>query len=163
MKLKKGAKSELAFVSSLFLVGAITVWDTTRLELPVLKLTVKPTLFPYAIGTFLMALCVLLAIFIIRGNTAVPEGLEPGDHIEKTDYRSFFYVLSSIIAYVLLINHGGFVVATTVTFVGIVFSFGDKRIIRATIFAFIFSVVVFVSFTHFLHVDLPAGIFKGIL
>ena len=87
----------------------------------------------------------------------------PGDPIEKTDYLSFLYVLGSIVAYLILINHGGFIVATTISFVGIVFAFGDKRIVRATIFAFIFSVIVFVSFTHFLHVDLPVGIFKGIL
>jgi putative tricarboxylic transport membrane protein len=161
--MKKGAKSELAFVGSLFLIGAIAVWDTSRTELPALNMTVKPTLFPYVIGIFLMVLCLVLAISIVRGNTAVPEGLEPGDTIEKTDYVSFLYVLGSIVAYLILINHGGFVVATTVSFVGIVFAFGDKRIVRATIFAFIFSVVVFVSFTHFLHVDLPVGIFKGIL
>lgn len=163
MKLKEGAKSELAFVGSLFLIGAVTVWDTSRTELPALNMTVKPTLFPYVIGTFLMALCTLLALFILRGNTAVPEGLEPGDPMRKTDIQSFLYVLGSIFSYLVLITHGGFVVATTVSFVGIVFSFGDKRIIRSSVFAFIFSVVVFVSFTHFLHVDLPAGIFKGIL
>ena len=161
--MKKGAKSELAFVGSLFLIGAIAVWDTSRTELPALNMTVKPTLFPYVIGIFLMVLCLVLAISIVRGNTAVPEGLEPGDTIEKTDYVSFLYVLGSIVAYLILINHGGFVVATTVSFVGIVFAFGDKRIVRASIFAFIFAVVVFVSFTHFLHVDLPVGIFKGIL
>ena len=161
--MKKGAKSELAFVGSLFLIGALAVWDTSRTELPALNMTVKPTLFPYIIGIFLMCLCALLAIFIVRGNTAIPEGLEPGDPIEKTDYLSFLYVLGSIVAYLILINHGGFIVATTISFVGIVFAFGDKRIVRATIFAFIFSVIVFVSFTHFLHVDLPVGIFKGIL
>jgi putative tricarboxylic transport membrane protein len=150
-------------VGSLFLIGALAVWDTSRTELPALNMTVKPTLFPYIIGIFLMTLCVLLAIFILRGNTAVPEGLEPSDPIEKTDYISFLYVLGSIVAYLILINHGGFIIATTISFVGIVFAFGDKRIVRATIFAFIFSIIVFVSFTHFLHVDLPAGVFKGIL
>ncbi len=161
--MKNGVKSELAFVGLLFLIGAIVVWDTSRTELPKLILTVKPTLFPYAIGIFLMVLCVFLAIFIVRGDSAVPEGLEPSDPIAKTDYVSFLYVLGSIVAYLLLINHGGFIIATTVSFVGIVFAFGDKRFVRASIFAFIFSVIVFVSFTHFLHVDLPAGIFKGIL
>ena len=139
------------------------LFRSSRTELPALNMTVKPTLFPYIIGIFLMALCILLAIFILRGNTAIPEGLEPGDPIEKTDYISFLYVLGSIVAYLILINHGGFIIATTVSFVGIVFAFGDKRIVRATIFALIFSIIVFVSFTHFLHVDLPAGVFKGIL
>ena len=59
--MKKGAKSELAFVGSLFLIGALAVWDTSRTELPALNMTVKPTLFPYIIGIFLMTLCVLLA------------------------------------------------------------------------------------------------------
>jgi len=162
-KLKEGARSELAFVGSLLLLGLIVIWDTSRTELPNLKIAVSPNLFPYLIGYFLVILCVILAIQIIRGGTAIPEGLEAGGKIEKSDYKTFGYVLLSFISYIVLITRGGFVVASTVVFLGIAFSFGNRKFVKTLLIGLIFAVVTYFTFTRYLHVDLPAGILKGIL
>lgn len=82
-------------MGSLLLLGAIVIWDTSRTELPALNMTISPKLFPVIIGWFLIALCAILAIQIIRGGTAVPEGLEAGDKIEKSDYKTLGYVFLS--------------------------------------------------------------------
>ncbi len=161
--MKEGARSELAFVGSLLLLGLIVIWDTSRTELPNLKIAVSPNLFPYLIGYFLVILCIILAIQIIRGNTAIPEGLEPGDKIEKSDYKSFAYVFLSFFSYLVLITHGGFVLASTVVFVGIAFSFGNRKFFKTLLIGLIFAVITYFTFTRYLHVDLPAGILKGIL
>ena len=162
-KLKEGARSELAFVGSLLLLGVIVIWDTFRTELPALNMTISPKLFPLIIGWFLIALCAILAIQIIRGGTAVPEGLGAGDKIEKSDYKTFAFVLLSFLSYIVLITRGGFVVASTVVFVGIAFSFGNRKFGRTLLIGLIFAFVTYFSFTRYLHVDLPAGILKGIL
>ena len=163
MKLPQGAKSELTFVGSLFALGLLVFWDTARSEPPAFNLTVSPKVFPYAIALFLMGLCAILFVRILRGDVATPEGLNPGDPIEKSDYKTFAIVLASLFAYLLLVERAGFIIAAFVTFFGITVAFENKKPIRAVIFGFIFILVIYISFTKFLNVALPAGILKGIL
>jgi len=163
MKLPQGAKSELTFVGSLFAVGLLVFWDTARTEVPAFNLTVSPKVFPFAIALILMGLCAILFIRILRGDIATPEGLEPGDPIVKSDYKTFAIVLASLFAYLLLIERAGFVIAALVTFFGITVAFDNKRPERAILFGSIFILVIYLSFTKFLNVQLPAGILEGIL
>jgi putative tricarboxylic transport membrane protein len=161
MKLPHGGKSELTFVGSLFLLGALVFWDTWRTELPAFNLTVSPKVFPYAIATLLMVLSAILFISILRGNIALPEGLEAGDPIEKSDYKTFGIVLVSLFAFLALIERAGFIIAASLTFFGITVAFDNKKHLRAAVFGTLFITVIYFSFTRFLHVQLPAGIFKG--
>ena len=163
MKLPQGAKSELTFVGSLFALGLLVFWDTARSEVPAFNLTVSPKVFPFAIALILMGLCAVLFVRLLRGDIATPEGLEPGDPIEKSDYKTFAIVLVSLFAYLALIERAGFVIAALVTFFGITVAFGNKRHLRSLVFGAIFIVLIYLSFTKFLHVQLPAGILKGIL
>ena len=163
MKLPQGAKSELTFVGSHFALGLLVFWDTARSEIPAFNLTVSPKVFPFAIALVLMTLCAILFIRILRGDIATPEGLEPGDPIEKSDYKTFSIVLASLFAYLLLIERAGFVIAALVTFFGITVAFGNKRHGRSIFFGAIFILLIYISFTKFLHVSLPAGILKGFL
>ena len=163
MKLPQGAKSELTFVGSLFVLGFLVFWDTARTEVPAFNLTVSPKVFPFAIALILMGLCAILFIMILCGDIATPEGLEPGDPIEKSDYKTFAIVFASLFAYLLLIERAGFVIAALVTFFGITVAFDNKRPSRAILFGSIFILVIYLSFTKFLNVQLPAGIFEGIL
>ena len=163
MTLKQGAKSELTFVGSLFALGLLVFWDTWRSELPQINLTISPKLFPYLVSVLLMLLSTILFIQVLRGDLAVPEGLEPGDKIEKSDLRTFLTVLASLFAYLLLIERAGFVIANSVTFVGISYSFGNKKLLKAAGIAVLLSTIIYFSFTKFLHVALPAGIFKGLM
>lgn len=149
-------------MGSLFLLGLIVFWDTATKELPAFNLTVSPKVFPFAIAILLMGLSALLMINIVRGDRAVPEGLEAGDAIEKSDYKTFGLVLGSLFAYLLLIERAGFIIAASITFFGITVAFGNKKHLRAAVFGTLFISIVYYSFTHFLHVQLPAGILKGL-
>jgi putative tricarboxylic transport membrane protein len=163
MKLPQGAKSELTFVGSLFALGLLVFWDTARSEPPAFNLTISPKVFPYAIAIFLMGLCATLFVRILRGDIATPEGLEPGDPIEKSDFKTFAIVLVSLFAYLLLIERAGFVIAAFITFFGITVAFDNKKPLRAALFGSIFIILIYISFTKFLNVSLPAGILEGIL
>ena len=158
----KGAKSELTFVGSLFVLGVIVFWDTYRVEQPAFNLTVSPKVFPYAIAALLMVLSALLFIKIIRGDVAIPEGLEVGEEVKPSDFKTFGIVLASLFTFLLLIERAGFVIAASITFFGITVAFDNKKHGRAAIFGTIFITLIYFSFTRFLHVQLPAGIFKGL-
>ena len=148
-------------MGSLFLLGLIVFWDTATKELPAFNLTVSPKVFPFAIAFLLMGLSALLIVNILRGDRAIPEGLEAGDAIEKSDYKTFSLVLASLFAYLLLIERAGFIIAASITFFGITVAFGNKKHLRAAVFGTLFITVIYYSFTHFLNVQLPAGIVKG--
>jgi putative tricarboxylic transport membrane protein len=162
MVFKSGVKSELTFVGSLFALGALVAWDTWRTELPQINITISPKLFPYVVAILLMALSAILFIQVWRGALATPEGLEPGDKVENSDYRTFLVVLISLIAFLVLIERGGFVIANSVTFVGVSYAFGNKKLVKASAIALVLSIVIYTSFTIFLDVALPSGIFKGL-
>ena len=149
-------------MGSLFLLGLIVFWDTATKELPAFNLTVSPKVFPFAIAFLLMGLSALLIVNILRGDRAIPEGLEAGDAIEKSDYKTFSLVLASLFAYLLLIERAGFIIAASITFFGITVAFGNKKHLRAAVFGTLFITVIYYSFTHFLNVQLPAGILKGL-
>jgi putative tricarboxylic transport membrane protein len=110
-----------------------------------------------------MTLSVILFINVLRGDTAVPEGHIEGEPIERSDYKAFGLVLASLLAFLLLIERAGFVIAASTTFFGITVAFGNKRHARAAIFGVLFITIVYFAFTQFLNVPLPAGIFKGLL
>ena len=150
-------------MGSLFLLGVLVFWDTYRVEQPAFNLTVSPKVFPYAISFFLMILSLILAIKILKGDLATPEGLAPEDEVKPSDFKTFGVVLGSLIAFLLLVERAGFVVAASVTFFGITVAFDNKRPSRAILFGSIFILVIYLSFTKFLNVQLPAGIFEGIL
>ena len=150
-------------MGSLFLLGFIVFWDTYLVELPAINLTISPKVFPYAVSALLMGLSAILIINILRGDTAGPEGHPEGAPIEKSDYQSFGLVLASLMAFLLLIENAGFIIAASITFFGITVAFDNKKHGRAAIFGTIFITVIYLSFTRFLNVQLPPGIFKGIL
>jgi putative tricarboxylic transport membrane protein len=150
-------------VGSLFLLGFIVFWDTYSVELPAINLTISPKVFPYVVSAVLMGLSAVLAINILRGDTAIPEGHAAGTPIEKTDFKSFGIVLASLMSFLLLIERAGFIIAASITFFGITVAFENKKPARAAIFGTLFITVIYLSFTRFLNVQLPAGIFKGIL
>ena len=150
-------------MGSLFLLGFIVFWDTYSVELPAINLTVSPRVFPYAVSALLMGLSAILAINILRGDTAVPEGHEKGTPVQKSDFRSFGIVLASLLAFLLLIENAGFIIAASITFFGITVAFDNRKHGRAAIFGTLFITAIYLSFTRFLNVQLPPGVFEGIL
>ena len=150
-------------MGSLFLLGFIVFWDTYIVELPAINLTISPKVFPYAVSALLMGLSALLFISILRGDTALPEGHPEGTPIEKSDYKSFGIVLASLMAFLLLVENAGFIIAASITFFGITVAFDNKKHGRAAIFGTLFITAIYLSFTRFLNVQLPPGIFKGLL
>ena len=150
-------------MGSLFLLGLIIFWETYTTELPAINLTISPRVFPYAVAGLLMGLSAMLFINILRGDTALPEGHPEGTPIEKSDFKSFGTVLASFLAFLLLIERAGFIIAASITFFGITVAFDNKKHGRAAIFGTLFITLIYLAFTRFLNVQLPAGIFKGVL
>ena len=162
-KLKKEAVGELAFAGSLLLLGVIVLIDTKNMVVPPGSGSVGPQVFPTIIGIFIVAVAIFLAIEVLRGNYGQPEGTEFGEIKTKTDFKTLGIVSGSILTYPFLIERAGFVIASTVVFFGVGFAYGARKLIKNLAIAVIFALVVYLTFTKLLSVELPPGILKGIL
>ncbi len=154
---------ELAFAGSLLLLGLIVLIDTKNMEVPPGSGSVGPQVFPTIIGIFIVLVSLFLATEVLRGNYGQPEGTEFGEIKSETDFKTLGTVSASILTYPFLIERAGFVIASTVVFFGVGFAYGARKLIKNLAIALIFALVVYLTFTKLLSVELPAGILKGIL
>lgn len=160
--IKKDIKGELAFASSLLILGIVVLFDTRRMLVPPGSGTVGPQIFPYLVSGLVIIVALGIFVEIFRGNLGQPEGTEFGDTVDKTDYKSLLIVAGSMATYPLLIERAGFVAATSVVFFGVSFAFGAKNPVKNLLVSLIFSLIVYFSFTRGLNVNLPSGIMGGI-
>ncbi|MFM1860911.1 MAG: hypothetical protein RLY80_500 [Actinomycetota bacterium] len=143
---------ELAFAGSLLLLGVIVLFDAKNMLVPPGSGSVGPQVFPTIIGVFIVLVAIALTVEILRGNYGQP-----------TDWKTLGMVTGSILTYPFLIESAGFVVASTVVFFGVGFAYGARKLVKNLLIAIIFALVVYLSFTKLLNVNLPAGILKGLL
>jgi putative tricarboxylic transport membrane protein len=158
----KSIKGELAFASSLLVLGVIVLIDTKNMLVPPASGTIGPQIFPYLVSMFLILVSIGIMIQIFMGNLGQPEGTEFGDTIDKTDFKTLLIVAGSMATYPLLIERAGFIVASTVAFFGVSFAFGAKNALKNLAISILFSAIVYFSFTRGLNVNLPSGILRGI-
>jgi putative tricarboxylic transport membrane protein len=158
----KSIKGELAFASSLLVLGVIVLIDTKNMLVPPASGTIGPQIFPYLVSIFIILVSIGIMIQIFMGNLGQPEGTEFGDTIDKTDFKTLLIVAGSMATYPLLIERAGFIVASTVAFFGVSFAFGAKNALKNLAISILFSAIVYFSFTRGLNVNLPSGILGGI-
>jgi putative tricarboxylic transport membrane protein len=158
----KGIKGELAFASSLLVLGVIVLFDTKNMLVPPASGTIGPQIFPYLVSGFLILVSIGIMIQIFLGNLGQPEGTEFGDTIDKTDFKTLLLVAASMATYPLLIERAGFIVASSVAFFGVSFAFGARNVLKNLAISIVFSAIVYFSFTRGLNVNLPSGILGGI-
>jgi putative tricarboxylic transport membrane protein len=104
-----------------------------------------------------------LIVDVLRGRTGVPEGDEPGDPYTPLNFKTMGMVAAAIGLHVVLLETAGYVIAATVCFWGVAYAFGSRRILKDLLISFIFALVVYFSFSKGLNINLPSGIFEGIL
>lgn len=123
---------------------------------------ISPRSFSYTIGALLSITSVLLLADVLRGNSGVPEGTEPGDPFQKADFKTLAQVVAAISANVILLDLLGFIVAATTSFWGVAYAFGARKYLKDFMVAIVFSVIVYFGFTQGLNINLPAGIFADL-
>jgi len=162
-KVTKHGKSELAFASSLFLLGIFVAWDTSRMEIPQGSSIVSPQTFPYMVAAFTSLVGIGLLLDVLRGNHGTPDGDEPGDPLIPVNYKTLLIVAVAISLHVILLETAGYLIAATVCFLGVAYGFGSRKILKDLFVSLAFAVVVYFAFTKGLNINLPSGVFEGVL
>jgi len=162
-KVSQAGKGELVFASALFLVSLVVFWDTHRLILPTNNTIVSPRTFPYVVATLLMVASIGVALEVLRGRSGVPEGTEPDTPFQRADFATMAIVVVAIGLHVFLLERTGYIISAAISFWGVAYAFGAKKIIRIGLIAFLFSTVVYLSFSQLLDIQLPKWIIEEAL
>lgn len=117
---------------------------------------VGPAWVPRIVGFVLVVLAALLLREALGGGFRGVD--EAAERAIPTDWRAFAWVSAGIVAYGLLVERGGFVLASTLLFVLVARGFGSRRAVANALIGFAIAVAVFVLFNYGLQFPLPAGV-----
>ena len=133
------------------------------MDIPQDNSIVSPQTFPYMVAAFASLVGLALIVDVLRGKYGVPEGDEPGDPYTPLNWKTMAIVVTAIGMHVILLEIAGSVIAATVCFWGVAYGFGSRRIFKDLAISAVFAVIVYFSFSRGLNINLPSGIFEGIL
>ncbi len=159
-KVSQAGKGELVFAGALFLVSLVVFWDTHRLVLPTNNTIVSPRTFPYAVATLLLVASIGVAIEVLRGRAGVPEGTNPTEPFQKADLRTMAIIVFSIGLHVFLLERTGYIISAAISFWGVAYAFGAKKIVRVGAISLLFAALVYFSFTNLLDIQLPQWVLE---
>jgi putative tricarboxylic transport membrane protein len=162
LKISKQAKGELAFASSLFLLGVFVAWDTSRMDVPQGSSIISPQTFPYMVAAFTSLVGFVLILDVLRGRLGTPEGDEPGDPFVGANFKTMAIIAAAIGLHVILLEIAGYVIAATVCFFGVSYGFGSRKYLKDFGISLAFALIVYFSFTKGLNINLPSGFFEGV-
>lgn len=153
----------LALATILF--GAVVVWQTAQIRLTPAYSKVGPRAIPYIVGAGLILVGIWLAYEALTGKAvAVGTGdSEDADPSLPTDWRCIGLLAVALLAYLVLLEPAGFIIASTVLFFGAAFAMGSRRYARDIVIGALLSGVLYLGFTRGLGLDLPAGLLAGIV
>ena len=152
---------ELAFGGFLLALAVTVLVDAAGLPESTSASGIGPAFFPTLVGIALLVIAAALVVLALRGGRGTPDEGEGDVDPSRTNLPTALLVAGSVLAYGLLIDTAGFVVAAFVTFWGIAYALG-ARSLRAPAISLVVALTVYFSFTMGLKIDLPAGFLEGL-
>lgn len=161
--ISKQGKGELAFAGSLVLLGLFVAWDTSHMDVPQSYSVVSPQLFPYIVSALVTLTGLLLVIEVLRGRIGTPEGVEPDAPFIPADRKTMLFLVIAIAVHVLLLEKAGYIIAATLGFWGVSFTFGSRKPLKDFGISLAFAVTVYFIFSKGLQIQLPKGLLESVL
>lgn len=154
------AKSKAGYVIGLGLIvlAGIIWFDTARMQVPPNYSAYGPQIFPYIAVIALVA----LALFLLWQTAAGRPGAVKPESGES-DWLGVIAITVGLLSQYFLIESLGFVLSAAFLFFAVAYGFRSRRYLRDAIVAIVLSLVTYLIFTRLLNLQLPPGIFKGVL
>jgi putative tricarboxylic transport membrane protein len=160
-RLDSGRIAELVVAIGLTLIGAVVLWKTGDIRITPMNSRIGPRVIPYIVGSGLVVVGIWYVIEVLRGHEATPTGGEDSEDVDPTlptDWGTIGIIAISLIAYLLLIERAGFIVASSVLFLGSASGMGSRKVPRDAVIAVVLSTAIYLIFTRGLSLDLPEGV-----
>src|ERR687897_1672615 len=144
--------------------GILIVWQATLIRLTPAYSKVGPRVIPYIVGAGLVVVGVWLAYEALTGRASAGSAeSEDADPTLPTDWRTVGLLVLALLAYLLLIERAGFIIASATLFVTAAFAMGSRRLARDIAIGIVLATVLYLVFNRGLGLSLPAGILEGII
>jgi putative tricarboxylic transport membrane protein len=139
-------------------VGVLIAWSTSLMRVPPMHAKVGPQLFPYfaSAGLLVVGIC-----FVVQALRAHPDRLMADT--ETTEWGSLAFICGGFLFQIVFITTLGFILSSTVLFVAVAMGFGSRHYVRDTVIALLLSAAAYFTFTRLLNLQLPSGIFGGLI
>jgi len=160
----KAKPAELILSLAILVLGIATAIGTAQLPSAGGYARIGPNVAPGVIASGLILLGIWLLYETFTGgwrNAVDDDPAARGEH--RFTPSGFIWVSLGVIAEILLIDRGGFVLAQAVLFAAVARGFGSVKLPRDFAIGVILSLSIFLFFVKFLNVNLPAGWLKPIL
>lgn len=157
-------RSELGLAALLGVVGVVVLVDAAGLEsLSTSADPVGPRVVPIIVGVLLVACSVVLAVQVMRGGRAEPDGGEDIDPASAFDWKTLVLLVAFFLLNVATINVLGWVLSGAILFWGSCWALGSRRWLLNIGISLALSLGTFYGFYLGLGIHLPAGLLAGVL
>jgi putative tricarboxylic transport membrane protein len=155
--------AELLVAGAVIALGAVILWQTGDIrETPTQQISAR--LFPRIVGVGTVIIGIWYAVEVLRGGASTPAAdADDVDPTLPTDWQCVGFIGFALVAYLLLIERAGFIIASVALFVIAAYGMGSRRYLRDLAIAILLAVAVYYGFTEGLSVRLPAGVLEDVL
>jgi putative tricarboxylic transport membrane protein len=143
--------------AGILLVGSLAAWQTSIIPKSAIYATVGPHIFPWIITVFLIILGIGLMIAALRGGWAH----EQDGTI--TEFGSLGFVIAGLVLNAALIEHIGFILASTLMFTLVARGFGSRQILRDAAIGFTLAFISYVGFDRVLSYKIGSGWIESLI
>jgi putative tricarboxylic transport membrane protein len=141
----------------LLAIAVAVLVGTTAIRSPEGYAATGPRFVPLLVGVLLLVLSLLfLARTVVRPDVDLAE--RAAREAAVTQWARPLSVVVALLAYAFLMDPLGYVVATTLFFLATARILGSRDPVRDVLAGAGIALVLYVAFTQFLGVDLPAGL-----
>ena len=147
-----GAALVIALI--LAVIAGVIIWQTSQMRLPPVQQRVGPTVFPYVVAAGLLALSLGTLVQALRGSFPPRE---------KGDMGPMLWIVSGLVAQILLLSTAGFAVATGLLFAFTARGFGRGPLWQTIPIGIVFALLIWFIFARGLQLSLPSGPLERLL
>ncbi len=156
--------AELLVALAVVILGVIVLVQTQDIRVTRATARVGPRVFPTIVGWGLVVIGLWYAVELLRGQYARPSAdSEDVDITLPPDWATIAGIGTALIAYMLLMERAGFVLASATLFTITAFSMGSRKVVRDVGLGIVIAVGAYFAFSEGLGVDLPQGVLEGLI
>ena len=144
-------------------VGVIALTQSFQIRQGVGYVVVGPRLFPVLVSTglFLFSLFFLARATPLWADTDLAK--EAALEEAATHWTTVYLVIFSLLVYAFTLGTLGYPLATALFFPAVARVMGSRKLARDLVVGLVLGLAIYIGFTRFLGVRLPAGLLRGIL
>jgi putative tricarboxylic transport membrane protein len=157
---RKVVYSELALALGVVALGLFIILEARGIKVSPAYSRIGPRVFPTIVGGFTALIGLALVPWALRGGWITGHE-EPGP--AQVDRRGIALVSAGLLVQILLLEHAGFVISSTLLFVLVAAGFHSRHHLRDLAIGLVLAVAAYEGFTRGLGLSLPPGVLRGVL